>query len=233
MWVRPNNLVFKKMPKRALLAFSSEMQKALSSHAMTPALCFNDEQVPAFALYKLCDFMKGNCKATFALKPGKTFEETVDIYRVACLFDMGKYAGNLKFQIRAKLMGEILPSYSELEAIMKLPPSDGLFKCAAMIMSSYRHQGGSKDKKFLDWLLQSPELKKAMDEYSKKKQVEKENRKSERQAHMIANEFPGLPQAKAISAEESQSGPKIASFKAIGLPVSQTDIVAEEPLKKV
>jgi hypothetical protein len=227
MWVRPDP-VFKNMPKRALLAFSAQMQIALSSHAKTPALCFNPEQVPAVALYKLCDFMKGNCIHTFALKPGKTFEETVEIYHVAYLFDMGKYAGSIKYHIRTKLMSETIPTYSEIEAIMKLPPSDDLFKCAAVIMSSYRHQGGSKDQEFLDWLARYPELKKAMDEYSKKKQAEKQHRQTERQAQRIDNNFPGLPQAKAISAEESHAAPKILNFKPIGLPGAKKDVESED-----
>jgi hypothetical protein len=182
--------VFHGMPKRAFMAMSQEGQEAMTANPNARIVAYKSEQVQEKALFRLFDFMKGNCFTAkpFVLKPSPEMVDTMELYRAGRLFFKSDlYLKGLYYDIHRYLEEGTMPSFCELNVICKLNngAEHKLYKFAVAVMSSYRYQGFIIDKEaFESWLEKHPAFGKAMDAYAAEKQAQKDQQRSDLKARL-------------------------------------------------
>lgn len=167
------------IPKRAAMAMSNYFNDVLTKYPNSTTIWLNEDDVSEKYVSKIVNFMTGNAKSngTFALRDvNATFSQELELYRRAVYqFKMGHHAHVMRESLTGYLERDI-PSYASLDAVLSLPDTDPVYKCAVSRMQYLQHKGElDGDDEWFDWLNENSSFDFDMDEREKevKEQIAK------------------------------------------------------------
>jgi hypothetical protein len=180
-----------KVPKAALMAFSSDIKASLVARQDATGIQFPPEDVSEVAFRAVMDFILGNIRfaKTVDLKPGASLSETIQIYHFGLLLGWSKqdYLHEIYLNIAKDIMNkEQIIGYEELDEILELPMDDPVYRCTVAVFDNLRRKDQIGDiKKFNAWLKHYPEFEAAMANHRKNVKPRHISRQLETQLELL------------------------------------------------